>query len=874
MHLDEVRMNSHYSTLSRSEYKGSEQGDSVPIINKRVIRTEELINKLKTNIKFDAEYKVDHLFPPNCRYYEQYKEGHLVVIEEPPAFRTIAVDKDMSNEIESLKSSGKLQEYGYENWAKENKTRPYMFNLALPYSVFFLAFNKTFNVLGGSFFFRTHPISGFNDSLCRAPFLNINDNQNVCFGDQINNGPKRSIFADVSHAVGVFWSTIFNPDYIYNYVKYQDVAGLCDYLTWEYYSHKDPMFVYNADWINYKDLNVGQAVERAREWILNNRDESAREFSYNTISALFNKQSERDLETVPGVDIKEPLIYDVCQYIFLKDEAIHIGDSFKTKNNQYFFIDSFLGFRKMVNPSYINIEREDGRIFRMRLTNAVKNYISEKIKEERFESKVEVKNGVILKSGDILVMRNRYDQEVYRKIYYLRKTSNGDIEGRFGSEFYVIKNLPNDIFVLDLQSPEYMGIKLNQDDEYFVLRGGSYPPGPILPVSFCKFQEVSTGTRNNLIMKFQESQGSRQGHNYTIDFNNKIEQRVFDIKKLREMPSVFRLGKKLVYARLSTSRYSDYEMGKAYSIPGLGLATPYNTSLREAEYDMFKEQFIQNNSLKIESWDMDIEFTIGDKVVVSNWKNPIDMLTVKQIEGFVENKDNGTISIALSDKNGKASNHLYISSRRSLIKVGTIRKITNKWEDLSAGMKIVANQAGIAMFPKKDCNIIIGFLYDTGGEEPLVLCSNACTLWYSDVITKFNITPMSDKKWKNLQHASMNPSKMRFQAGDLINGQSNFHADHGYLGYRPLDSRTIRALQLSYFADYEESYVFDKRFTRDVIFDGFPNPRLTGSQEESLGFVNAFPNFHGMYTTTGGYFSRYLFPNEPRSILNVPNNGE
>ena len=139
---------------------------------------------------------------------------------------------------------------------------------------------------------------------------------------------------------------------------------------------------------------------------------------------------------------------------------------------------------------------------------------------------------------------------------------------------------------------------------------------------------------------------------------------------------------------------------------------------------------------------------------------------------------------------------------------------------------------------------------------------------------KFDIIPMSNRKWKTLAHAPINPSKMRIQAGDLINGTSSYHTSMGYLAYRPRDSRTIKAQQLLYWADYEENYSFDRRFTRNVTFDSFPNPRLTGRQEEDLGFVHAFPNFHGMYTETRGHHSAFMFAHDPRSILNVPNNSE
>jgi hypothetical protein len=250
------------------------------------------------------------------------------------------------------------------------------------------------------------------------------------------------------------------------------------------------------------------------------------------------------------------------------------------------------------------------------------------------------------------------------------------------------------------------------------------------------------------------------------------------------------------------------------------------------------------------------------------------MLMVKQIEGFVENKEDGSVSFALSDKNGSPTSYPYIDGRNGYVLIGSVRKITNKWEELSAGMKIISKEARISMFPKKDANIIIGFLYDTGGPEPLVLCSNACTLWYSDVIEKFDIIPMADRKWKGLEHAPINPSKMRIQAGDMLQGKSYFRSNGGYFAFRPTDSRTIRAQQMRYYGDYIEGYGFDRRFSRDIIFDAILNPRLTTTQENDLGFINALPNFHGMYTQTGGIRSGYMFPNDPRSILNVPNNSE
>ena len=873
MQIDEVRLNQEYSSLLVSEYKEGVDGDSTPIIKKRSIRTSELIEKLKLNVTTENEFKVDHLFPPNCRYYEQYKSGFLVVIEEPPAFRTITVDKDMSNEIESLRSLGKLKEYGYENWKSENE-RPYKFNLAIPYAISFLAFNHKYEMLGGMFFFRTAAISGFSDPLCKAPFLNINENQTVCYGDSIYKGPKKSIFADTQHAVGSFWAAPFNPDYIYNYVAYQEVAGLCDYITWEYYSHADPMFVYTADWIKH-DKNVGDMIERLRGWVLRNDDNYRESFNYNTLASLFNQQREVGLAEVPGIGVSEPLIYDVCQYMYVGGTPVYVGDSFQNNRGETFYVDSFLGFRQISNPSYINLQREDGKMFRHRLSPEYRVWLETKILESRFESEVTLPNGLVLKPGDIISMKNMYGNTIYRKVKYLRKSQDGSIEGRLGSEFYIMDNIAEDAEILDIRNPEYMGIKLNPDSEYFILRNPGSSRGPNMSVRFCKFKEITTGSRGNLVMNFEETRGRNEGGEYKINYSDDSAQTVFEANNIRKLPPVFRVGRKLMYAR-SSRRNEDgsFSIDEAYVIPEQGVATPQNATLRTAPHRHIRGELVDNDTLKIEGWDLDLEFSIGDKVVVSNWENPIDMLTVKHIAGIAECKETGDVSFLLVDKNDNPTTHQYVDGRNSVVRIGTVRKITNRWEELSAGTKIKSKIAGLSMFPKKDCNIIIGFLYDTGGPEPLVLCSNGCTLWYSDVVEYFDKVLLSDSKWKDMNHTPINPGKMRVQSGDVLNGRRYYTSSHGYIAFRPPDSRTLRALQIQYFTSYMESYAFDRNFSRDTIFDCFPAPRLTSSQENTLGFVHAYPNFHGMYTKTNRYVSPYLFANDPRSMLNVSNSGE
>jgi hypothetical protein len=779
----------------------------------------------------------------------------------------------MSCELAAIKNAGKLEEYGYTNWKDENKS-PYTFNLALPFVVFFLAFNNSYECIGGKVFFRTQPISGFSDIICKPPFLNISSGQTICFGDNIHRGPKRSIFADVSHAISSFWSSTFNPDYLYNYVAYQETPILGNYLEWQYYSHKNPMFIYNADWIKVDDCTVGTTIDGVRDWITrrdrDREDRTSEGFNFSSLSHLFCSTHERDLEKIPGFDnTKEPIIYDISQYIYLEDFInLVVGDSFKDKNGKRLFVNSFLGFRRIPAPIYINIQTEEGKTFRIKINSASKKFIANKIKEERFISTVEAKNGEILKCGDIIILNNKFGVPTYRKILYLRKSADGLIEGRFGSDYYIVDNLPSDVKVLDMTSPTYNGIDLKADQNYFVTKITRFNHNPIIPVAHTVFKEVTTGRNNTLLLHFTETKGDYKGNPIDINMNSDKDSyfpKVYTKDMLKPMPPVFRFGKKLMCGKKS---YTD-NTAQIFKIPNLGIAVPSGVSLSEISSTDYINQLIQNDTFKLESWDLDLEFKIGDKVVVSNWENPIDMLSIKQIQGFVTNKYTGDISFTVADKNEKIYNHKYIDGQKMAVHIGTIRKITNRFGDLSSGMKITAHTPGVQMFPKKDTNIIIGFFTDTGGDEPLVLCSNACTLWYSDVKELFNIIPMSDKSWSTKPHVPITPSKMRIQAGDNLQCKSRFKNYYGYIAYRPRGTKSIRALHLSYYNQYEESYVFDKYFTAETYFDGFPNPRMSPKQEEDLGFVNAFPNFHGMYTQTSQYHSPYLFHNDKRSILNV-----
>jgi hypothetical protein len=248
-----------------------------------------------------------------------------------------------------------------------------------------------------------------------------------------------------------------------------------------------------------------------------------------------------------------------------------------------------------------------------------------------------------------------------------------------------------------------------------------------------------------------------------------------------------------------------------------------------------------------ESNNLIVDFSIGDKVIVANWQNPLDVLKIKAIQSFVVDASERTVDFMLVDKHGNLSQQRYLDGTRGYIKTGKIRKVTNELNGITIGTKIISKEARISCFPKNAVNIIVAFVIDTGGE-PLVLCSNGCTLWFSDMVEKFEHIPMKSKRWKKLIHTPLDPTKIKLQPGDIVNGTIYHQTDYGYMMVKSRQSTSFRPVNLGYYHEYDEYAHMDSMFRSEVLLDCIPNPRMTIPQQREKGYVNAFPTFHGGYT--------------------------
>lgn len=841
--VEEIRLNNKYAHLFYSKYTPDQyDSDSVPTIKKKTLFIRDYIQKVMGN-----ELK-NNIIPPNCRYIEKLNDGHLVIIEEPPAYRTIKTTVSMEDKLNKLKKENKLSQYGYDNWAKENRDRPYTFTLAFPYVIFFLYISNHNEAYDGQVYLRTQQMSGLSDYLLKMPTSNISDTGYICFGESAH-GRHRSMLAAIQNAIMVWWSASFNEDYLFNYDDYKNVPILGNYFEWEYMSKINPMFIYSADWMKM-DYNIGQRLESSKEHL---RQISRRNMGYKELSRIFYSSADSGSAEKPSPRSKKtyPLFYDIAQGMYLDDKTnISVGDSIISKKGDPIYIDSFVGFSDGSDIKYIQIDIK-GKKSLLKITSKSLEYLRTEILKTRRASQVTSANGVVIKPGDIIIV-SQSGLDCYYKVDYIRKSrgSEGDIlEVKAGNNYFISSQLNAKLF--NIKEPEINGIKLNRKDEYIIisqLSEGAKSSGHKM-----KFDSVDVSASNTVRAKFINSIPILSRHSELVSLSTTSKSLIYTIDKVKQVKSqIVRCGRNIYYMCHSNGKLATE---CCWGVNGVFVYESKFT-LKTARGGMTKS-LLNDNKFFIEGSDFDIEFEIGDKVIVGDWTNPLDVLNVKVIQGFKYNESTGDISFILINKEEKLSEIKYIDGYYGIIHTGKIRKVTNKIGKLMAGTKIQANKQGIPCFPKKDVNIIISFIIDTG-TEPMVLCSNGCTLWLSDVLNYFKKTSMKSKEWAKMDHAPLDLSKIKFQAGDLINGTKDYKNNYGYLLYGPSSTRSLRALPMEYFTGYPEAYAFDRYMIRECQFDCIPAPRVAQSKIEDTGILRGILNLHSFDVFENEIQTRYL----------------
>jgi hypothetical protein len=868
MLIDEIRINPEYAQRLRSDYPVNEEGrvqtkdDSVPQVRSSIKPTGDYLQKVLEQFVNKPE-----IMPANCRYIERLSTGgNIVVIEEPPAYRTISVEYNMVDEIDRLRKDGRLTEYKIDTTPYiENPPRGYhyKFTLAFPYVIFILAFDEYHGCMRGACYLRTARMTGLGDYLLKPPLMNISSDEYICFGDK-GSGSNMTLSRGVEHMISVFWSAEFNPDYTYGYDAYKKVAGVDTYIGWQELTKRDPMFVYNVEWIKAR-RNIQKTISEMRNAC---GSSSRMMIDYRTLRTIFNSSRDSGMETAPrkGGRRKYKLYYDVTSGIYLDHKFfLHVGDPIKW-GKHIAYIDSLIGFMDSDDIRMIKLILDNGKTFLIKNTSKVKMFMIEAAKTIRFSSSGFLKNGVEIKPNDIVKI-SLDGKDFFKKVHYIRKAVDGQTEARMGSSFYILENVEGDLF--DIGDVKYFGQSLDSNSRY--LLSSDSERRPARHGSLATFNGIDIDSRGSVKIELQKE---TSGRSVTLHADNGVmpertTQMLFSDDNFIETPPIVALGRCLFNTVDGNGELAE---GNIYETPE-GYIWNENYNFRPTQFRFIEENLLSEDKseLKVHSFGLDINFKIGEKVVYADWEEPMNMLKPRTITGFVVDTDRLEFKMVLTDKNDESITVPYIAYNRDnkqcMIKTGKIRHITNAFDDVVAGTKIKAKIGYIPQFPKKDTNIIIGFITDTGEDDPLVLCSNCCTIWFSDLKSNFSLIPMKSKRWKNLNHAPIDISKIKPQAGDIFTSNLSFmRSPQGWMAYKTRHNR-LRMVGLKNLTGYPDRYSIDKHIENTLTYDCILNPRIRVSQIADMGLNRGWPNLHGTFIKSN--MSPYHFVKDERSFIDV-----
>jgi len=839
MLIKELRINRGFANYYKSsipEHEDPETAEADPIINKKVLKTSELLRRV--NKSFGPKHQ-NIILPRNCRYIKKLSNSYtMYIIEQDPELRTIIASFDVSGPLTKLKVQEKLHEFGYENW-KHGK-RKNKFLLAFPFVEYIIILNSD-NYLNNIMIFLRHlPLQGIGDILYKIPLYNIPGNQRICMGGG-NIYQGSDINEAIQHTISRFWSSTFNEDYISNVAAYADNPYVGDLLSWQHYSKVDPMFVYNVNWIPYK-RNLNQIVEEEASKF----DGAKTNYgvaNFDQIVNLFSKSEDTKIE-----QDRKKIFDNIANYIRLEQDINLFTEDSIIIRNKRFFVLSFLGDIGTGNVSHIKLINPNGKEIIFKLTVKSRKFLLEKIKEQRHVLVTSV-NGQEIRPGDILEIEDKEGIKSYKRLDYMRYSFDGKVEAKMGSDFYIIENIKR-VRQLDLNKPEINGIKLTPRRNYLSAeeRIRSYDGVPFYNAKSCKFREMDVTSTGNLRAKFIDLQTNNR---FSINYTTNLENKLYLNSKLKPLPRVFRSGTRLY------NIWNDYERkvgeGVGFSHPEDGIIVYSGYSLHKPDFQNSISNILINNNqtLRVAGFDLDLEFSIGDTVIAVDWRSPQEMIIPKTIVDFNVNESMEELYVVLERQNSDKDkyDHLFIDyDRGAFIKVGTLRHIESNYGEISAGTMIRSNRPRLPNFPQKDINMIVGFITDTGRDIPMILCSNCCTIWADQLEEDFDIIPADDRRLNGdrFQPPRVDVSNIKFQPGDIV-AYDGFRDDPLIL-YSNTHDRGIKYQRTSTYGKLMDEFTFNLQMRRRCSPFGLLTPRHQQVRWMEFNKLTAYPNFHGMFT--------------------------
>jgi hypothetical protein len=674
------------------------------------------------------------LLPRNVRYYISSHRGSMLVIEEEPCVRSINVDYNFESDIENLKVTGKLEEFGYTDFLKDMP--PYRFTLSFPYVVYVLQVLPFPHTPSAKLcvFYRSAPLTSLYDSLFKCNLLNVDSKSFCCLG-HIEVPKDADLNTKVNMILDSFWNSTFNREIRDCYNSYEQNAHLSTFLHWQYYSSKDPMFIMSEEFIA-SEHTVVSAIGG-----FDYDGEGGRKLldSYKSIAdLLFDENSVRN---------EDGSLYSVSQMPLVKDGSLLLdsGEEIVLYNEKCFVVDFLRNEKSFIK---IRVETQKSGVIDVNLTPAVIKSLVSQIKDRKYVESITVKDREI-KPGRVIRFNGPCEEytTVVRKIL---KDRDGSFLTKCGRDYYLLENIDFEIF--DENQVGLRGIKLEKGKKYVVMasRSEHFPyfyktetPGAVVYNGFTNIDDDDA-----VCLKF--------GDSGIIEFDSLKNYNIFPEEGIE---------------KLEVARYGRRLLEGCSRVRGNGLYAKSIKSLTSQVVSKLTKEITEKQELLIQSYDFDIKFSVGDKVVVPDWSRPETVTQIRTITGFRTGPNSESINIISVGNEGEAVfERKYLDfSDIARVNVGSVRKISEEFNGIKAGFKMVAKVRGVQNFMKKDCYNVIGFLTDTGNGIPLMLCSNLCTIWcIKEDLEKFDFFVPSSSKFNRLQVSQPLLNSSSFQPGDLI----------------------------------------------------------------------------------------------------------
>lgn len=812
----EVVINSEYASIMVSE--GTKDGTTTPIKREGLISTNNFSQSLMSQVSNPG------IMPPGTRFTKQYRaKSRLFIVEQPPSIRTVKINYDSNVLLEKLKRIGKLEEYGYKDF--DSSKRPFSIRLSFPFIVFMVVLNRNFQLEMARMYFRMHPVTGMGDYLFKAPLLNVSKDQNICLGGAAKGEAKPTNLNEaVLSVINNFWLNEFNSDYTDNVRDYEKAGewGISDVLTWAYNTKMDPMFIYKVKWLPVKE-SLGQVIDIIDKTFLRTTDEN-----------IFNSILDAVKLKKPEVDKKSGLsiVSGVTNQISIEGYTLSVGEEIIFDKIEYNVV-SFKGPMGQ-SPNVVILESSNGGIIEKKINSTFNSNIKKQIDNRGCVKTIKI-NDEVISLGDVLKVHFEMGSK-FKSVQKIRKAKDGRIEIQFNDkDFYLIENIKYDRVNFD--KIDINGTIIKDDQVYIILKYPSNRSGFInIQGTIGKYvgHEV---VGDNINIKFSDdSLVPLASKNYKV-----VEY------EAQERPNVLRILDSLVTNHL---RGKDTHVLKGTClIRPPGIEASYQKAMAKLG---ILDDIKKPTAVKFESYDIDIDFKVGDHVVIANWSdehNIDDMTTIFRISSMeFTNKNNEEIlQFKLKDHRGKIVAIVdYINFDKGRINLTGVRKICTKtYNGIKPGTKISCKVSGIIHFPKKDINTVIGFIHNCGTKDPLMLCSNGFTLWANkDILSLFSKYNEGTSTWKKLKNSPISLDKAKFQSGDTLVFNDDKDAIF-ILGFGE-DIKNIRLFSLNpgYGLGWSEEYdleFINKHFKRIGIL----SPRYSLTDYSNFEIRKGFPNLLG-----------------------------